>query len=208
VPRIEGGVAKGERLPLAVAAGRGIVVSRYDERAMSEHAIIALVMLGAIGLPMVICGIISLFKQKIHVGADGKPIMNELNIPKLGKLKTNTAAGLLAGLGACVVFMAYLVEKTGIESLQPKLVTFRGEITLDEHPEPEIPSITIGLTSGSWFQTSTPNTGDRTIVVQLTVPNSWPSYSAYAFAPGSSRVRPKIIGTSLEDPKFSLKVGP
>lgn|SRR5262245_7592124 len=175
---------------------------------MSEYSIVALVMVVVIALPMVICSIISLFKQKVYLSADGKPIMNEINIPRLGRVKTSMAAGILAALGACVVLLAYWLEIANIEHSQPKLVTFKGEVNIDWQSIAEIPSLTVGLTSGSWFHTATPNTGELTIPVEITVPDSWPSYSAYAFAPGSGRVRPKMIGTSLEDPKFSLKVEP
>ena len=185
----------------------GILFVREDI-AMLDYNIVSIAMLLLVGLPLVICGIISLFKQKVFLDAAGKPVMNELHIPRLGKVKTNVAAGLLAALGAAVCYLVYLVETTGIERSQPKLVTFRGEVTLDGQDQPENPSITIGVTSGSWFQTATPGPNDRTIAVQLTVPNSWPSYSAFVFAPNSGRVRPKIIGTSLEDPKFNLRVGP
>jgi hypothetical protein len=214
-PRGDGGAFKKARenldnfatLSAATCSQLWVSVSSINwGMAMSEYSIVALVMVIVIALPTVVCGIISIFKQKIYVGSDGKPIMSELNIPRLGKLKTYTAAGILAALGACVVFLAYLVEVKGIENSTPKLVTFKGEVVIDG--QSEIQSIAVGLTSGSWFQTATPNTGELTIPVQITVPNSWPSYAAYAFAPGSGKVRPKMIGTSLEDPKFSLRIGP
>jgi hypothetical protein len=172
---------------------------------MSEYSIVALVML-AVGLAVVACSIISLFKQKVFLDATGNPIMNEINIPFWGKVKTNTAAITLAALGAFIVWEAGRLETTSIEHGQPKLITFRGEVTLDGQAA-DLPSLTVGLTSGSWFYTATPNTGDLTIPVAITVPNSWPSYSAFAFAPGSGGVRPKIIGVNLENPTFSLRVG-
>jgi hypothetical protein len=46
-----------------------------------------------IGLPMIVCGIIALFKQKLVLDDKGRAIMSEVNIPRLGKIKTNLAAG-------------------------------------------------------------------------------------------------------------------
>jgi len=174
---------------------------------MSEYSVVALAML-AIGLLMLVCGIIATFKQKVYVDARGKPLMNEINIPFWGKVKTNTPAIALAALGAFVVWQAGGLEIKGIEHSQPAMVTFTGELILEGQSLTDIPSITVGLTSGSWLSTATPGTGERTIPVQIAVPNSWRSYSAYVFAPNDSRIRPKVIGTSLDDPKFSLRVGP
>jgi hypothetical protein len=44
--------------------------------------------------------------------------------------------------------------------------------------------------------------------VAIPVPNSWQSYSAYAFALGGPKTKPAIIGASLERPRFKLRIEP
>jgi hypothetical protein len=65
----------------------------------------------------------------------------------------------------------------------------------------------VGITSGSWIQPTTPN-GSGGVPVTISVPNSWPSYSAFAFAIGSAKVKPTIIGASLDNPTFKLSIKP
>jgi hypothetical protein len=55
---------------------------------------------------------------------------------------------------------------------QPEYVTFKSDITVDAQDIADIPSITVGVTSGLWSQITTPDAVGQTISVQTPVPNS------------------------------------
>jgi hypothetical protein len=171
---------------------------------MSEYSIVALGML-VIGVLILACGVIAIFKQKTYVDPTGKSVQNEIDIPLWGKVKTNTPAIVLAFLGAFVVWQAGKLETTIIEHNEPAMVPITGELVIDGQL-PNIPSLTVGLVSGGWVQTATLG-GERTIPVRITAPNSWSSYFAFVFSQNDGRVRPKMIGTGPNS-NFSLKVEP
>jgi hypothetical protein len=169
---------------------------------MSEDLIFALFLL-AVGVLIIGVGAYLAYHQKIYFNAKGKKVTTEVNIPFLGKLKTNIPAAVLCFIGLVPVYFGY----SEMKGRGPKLVTFKGEIALDRASVAEINAITVGITSNLWSSTATP-TGDVPIAVTISVPDSWPSYSAYAFALGGPKTRPAIIGTSLDDPKFKLRIAP
>src|SRR5262245_58558767 len=167
---------------------------------MSEDFIFALVLL-AICLAIIAIGAIYAFRQKNYYDANSNTVMNELDVPLLGKVKTNIPAIALCFLGLIPGYFAY--ETMTVRS--PKLVNFQGEIAIDQANVDGIEAVLVGVTSGSWLHTETPS-ANASFPVEIKVPNSWPSYSAYAFAIGSKRTRPSIIGSSLENPKFKLNI--
>jgi hypothetical protein len=169
---------------------------------MSEDFILALV-LCAIGSAAVLVAAIFAFRQKVYYDPNENQI-TEIEVPILGKLKTNTPAIALCFLGVVLGYLAYdLMKGRG-----PKLVKFQGEIAIDQSSVSGIDAVMVGVTSGSWLNTATPNGPNSSFPVEITVPNSWPSYSAYAFALGESRTRPAMIGANLEDHKFKLSIRP
>jgi hypothetical protein len=157
-----------------------------------------------IGLAIVGLAIIAIFKQKVYLDEKGNPIATEIEIPLLGKVKTNLPAVAIAVLGVVVVGIASDLMK----SRAPKLVTFKGEVRIDRTSVAEIPDVIVGVTSGSWFQPATPDARELKADVVIPVPNSWTSYTAYAFALGGGKFRPRMIGTSLEKPEFKLELKP
>jgi hypothetical protein len=161
----------------------------------------------AVGILIIVAAILTASKQQVVRDAQGNPVITEIELFGY-KVKTPTASVSLCVLGAVVVWVASDLMKTSIERSQPKLVTFKGEVDIDSRIVPEIQSFMVGVTSGSWVYTATPNPDTLKVPVAITVPNSWPSYSAYVLVPGSAKVRPMILGTSLEEPKFNLKIGP
>jgi hypothetical protein len=92
-----------------------------------------------------------------------------------------------------------------MKNRNPNLVKFQGEVMIDPSVT-DINTVTVGITSSLWSDTSTPS--GIPINVGISVPDSWPSYSAYAFAFGGTKTRPAIIGANLKDPKFKLRIAP
>lgn len=156
-----------------------------------------------LSLGAVIVGAIYTFRQKAYFDRATQTIITEIEIPKLGKLKTNTPAIALVALGLIFGYFAYdLMKGRG-----PHLVDFAGEVTIDQDSSPKIDIVMVGITSGAWIQPTTPN-GARGVPVRISVPNSWPSYSAFAFAIGAAKTRPTIIGANLDNPTFKLSIKP
>jgi hypothetical protein len=83
-----------------------------------------------------------------------------------------------------------------------------GEVAIDPNSIMGINAITVGITSGLWSATETPNATVSSMNFVISVPDTWPSYTAFAFALGGPPTRPAIIGTSLGDRKFKLRIGP
>jgi hypothetical protein len=69
---------------------------------MSYYFWIAIFIL-IIGLAIIILAITSIFKQKIYLDKEGNPVSSEIQIPLLGKVKSDIPAVLLAFLGVAVV---------------------------------------------------------------------------------------------------------
>lgn len=128
--------------------------------------------------------------------------LTEMEIPGLGRFKSNTPAVALCFLGVVLGYFAY----DSMKNRRPKLVKFQGTIALDQEVLSGIDVVTVGVTSGSWSHTTTPNGSTPEISVEIPVPDSWPTYAAYAFAMGSTKTRPVLIGAKLENPKFHLSI--
>lgn len=65
------------------------------------------------------------------------------------------------------------------------------------------------ITSNLWSDYSTLNgSSDSVRQIKIKVPDSWPSYTAYAYTFGGQAMRLAVVGTSKENPKFNLSIGP
>jgi hypothetical protein len=170
---------------------------------MSEDFIFALLLLIA-GLAIISIGAYFGIHQKVYYDANKKTVATEINIPFLGKVKTNAPAIALCFIGLGPLYLAY----SQMSHRNPTLVKFEGEVTIDQDSIKGMNAVTVGVTSGLWSETDTPNATSPKLNVAISVPNSWPSYTAYAFALGGPQTRPAIIGTSLDDHKFKLRIGP
>jgi len=168
---------------------------------MSEDFILALVLSG-IGVAMIVVGSIYALRQKTYYDPTNNSVVNEIDVALFGKVKTNTPAIALCFFGLVMGGLAY---KTMAERI-PQLVNFEGEIAIDQGVD-GIDALLVGVTSGSFLHTETPG-ANHSFPVEIKVPNSWPSYSAYAFAIGANKTRAAIIGASLEHPKFKLSIRP
>jgi hypothetical protein len=169
---------------------------------MSEDFIFSVLLL-AVGLAIVGIGAYSAFRQKVYFNPADNSVVTEVDVPIFGKIKTNAPAIALCFIGLVPVLFA----SNAMKNRNPKLVKFNGEVQIDPAIAADISTITVGITSGLWSDTSTP-AGGTPISVGISVPDSWPSYSAYAFAFGGAKPRPAIIGTNLSDPKFKLRISP
>ena len=156
-----------------------------------------------LGLGAILVAAVFAFKQKAYVDKDTGQV-TEIDVPIFGKLRTNTPAIALCFVAAVFGYFAYdLMKKRG-----PELISFNGEIHIDQGNTPGIDVVMVGITSGSWIQPTTPNGSSLNVPVKIAVPNSWPSYQAFAFAVGSAKSRPDIIGASLDNPTFKLSIKP
>jgi hypothetical protein len=170
---------------------------------MSEDFIFALLLL-VVGLAIIAVGAYSAYHQKVFYDPKARSVTTEVNLPILGKLKTNIPAAVLCFIGLFPVYLA----QAEMTTRSAKLVAFEGEVAIDPNSVTGINAITVGVTSGLWSATETPNSTVPSMNVVISVPDSWPSYTAYAFALGGPPTRPAIIGTSLGDRKFKLRIGP
>ena len=159
-----------------------------------------------IGILVLVCALVAAFRHKVYVDKSGHFVQEEIDMPGWGKVRSNTPAVALGVVGAIIVLAAGGVEAFGIERNAPAMVPINGELIVDGRLPGNIPSLTVGLVSGGWVQSVSPN-GERTISVNLAVPNSWTSYFAFVFSQNDGRVRPKLIGAQLNS-KFQLKVEP
>jgi hypothetical protein len=156
-----------------------------------------------LGLCAIAIAAVFAFKQKAYVDPTTGQI-TEIDVPFFGKLKTNTPAIGLCFLGAVFGYFAYDLMK----KRNPEEVRFNGEITVDQDSNAGIEVVMVGITSGSWIQPTTPIGSATGIPVVIKVPNTWPSYTAFAFAMGSAKTRPVLLGSSLENPTFKLSIKP
>jgi hypothetical protein len=170
---------------------------------MSEDFVFALLLL-AVGVAIIWIGGYSVYRQKLYYDPKDKSVVTEVEIPIIGKLKTNAPSLALCFVGLVPVFLA----QAQMKARNPTLVKFEGEIGIDPTSAAGINAVMVGVTSGLWSETETPDTGAATLKVAISVPDSWPSYTAYAFALGGTQTRPSIIGTTLEDRTFKLKIAP
>jgi hypothetical protein len=167
---------------------------------MSEDFTFAILML-VFGLAILCLAAYSAYQRKIYYNPADNSVVTEIDVPVLGKIKSNVPYILLCFVGLVPVILAANTMK----NRNPNLVKFQGEVMIDPSVT-DINTVTVGITSSLWSDTSTP-TGIP-INVGISVPDSWPSYSAYAFAFGGTKTRPAIIGANLKDPKFKLRIAP
>jgi hypothetical protein len=169
---------------------------------MSEEFIVAVLLIIG-GLAVIAIGSYLAWHEKRYYDPQNRSITH-VEIPLFGKFKTNIPALAFCIVGLIALWLGY-EEMAG---RKPTLVKFEGEVAIDPDSIKGINAITVGITSGLWSETSTPNVAAPTVNVAISVPNSWPSYAAYAFALGGPQTRPAIIGTSLGNPKFKLSIRP
>lgn len=171
---------------------------------MSDDFTFALAML-LIGLVIIGIGATYALRQKLYFNSADNTVTTEIDIPLLGRLKSNAPAIALCFVGLVPVVLAYNVMR----DRAPKLVTFSGEVTVDQNSLTDMNAVMVGVTSGLWSTTSSPPDGaTSTLTISIAVPDSWPSYAAYAFALGGPKTRPAIVGTNLSDRTFKLKIAP
>lgn len=172
---------------------------------MSQDFIFAVLLL-AVGLVIIGVGAYSAYHQKLYYNPEDKSVVTEVDIPILGKVKTNFPSIALCFIGLVPVYFGW----TEMKGRNPTLAPFEGEVAIDPKSVNGIDAIAVGVTSGQWMPTATPDVTSptRSLNVTISVPDSWPTYTAYAFALGPSQTRPAIIGTSLGNPKFKLRIGP
>lgn len=168
---------------------------------MSEDFIFAILML-VFGLAIVCLAAYSAYQRKIYYNPADNSVVTEIDVPVLGKLKSNVPYIVLCFVGLVPVVLA----SNTMKGRNPNLVTFQGEVQIDPSVT-DVNTVTVGITSSLWSDTSTPGAGTP-VSVGIKVPDSWPSYSAYAFAFGGTKTRPVIIGANLKDPNFKLRIAP
>jgi hypothetical protein len=161
--------------------------------AMSDDFTFALAML-VIGLAIIGIGATYSLRQKLYFNAADNTVTTEIDIPFLGRLKSNAPAIALCFVGLVPVVLAYNVMR----NRAPKLETFSGEVTVDKDSLTNMNAVMVGLTSGLWSTTSSPpDDAASTLVISIAVPDSWPSYAAYAFALGDQRPVRRLSGPIL-----------
>ena len=138
---------------------------------MSEDFIFALFLLGA-GVIIIAVGAWLTYRQKVYFNPTDHSVVTEVDVPLLGKLKTNIPALALCFFGLLPVYFGY----NGMANRAPKLVPFTGVVTLDGPNATTINAITIGITSSAWSTLATPS-GQLTIPVTIKVLDTWQSYS-------------------------------
>ncbi len=168
---------------------------------MSEDFMFSILLL-VVGLVIIGIGGYAAFRQKLYYNKEDNSVATEIEIPILGKLKTNAPAIALCFVGLTPVYFA----SSAMKSRTPNLVKFSGDVVIDPAIT-DISTITVGITSSLWSDTSTPDIS-APMKVNIAVPDSWPTYSAYAFAMGGTKSKPAIIGTNPNDPKFKLRIAP
>jgi hypothetical protein len=168
----------------------------------SQDFIFAMLMLG-VGLLISILGVYSTLRQKLYYNPTDNSVATEIDIPILGKLKTNVPALILCFIGLVPIVLAYQ-EMHGRDQT---LVKFREKVDIDPSIIAGINSITVGATSGQWTQSTTPNAANPTVDVSIPLPDSWTNYTFYAFAYGGSQPRVAIVGAS-DERTFDLRIAP
>lgn len=167
---------------------------------MSEDFIFALFLL-AVGVVIFAVGAWLTYRQKVYFNPADNSVVTEVELPMLGKLKTNIPALALCFVGLLPIVLGY----NQMKNRAPTLVPFKGEVTLDGANAASVSAITVGITSSAWSTLATPS-GQVSIPVTIKVPDTWQSYSAYAFTFGT-KPRLDIAGAS-PNRTFKLKIAP
>lgn len=124
----------------------------------------------------------------------------EIEIPLIGKIRTDYPALAMIFIGIVFSFFAYqlwLPHKV-------QLTNFAGKITIDQTALNDISAVVIGVTTSPWTQTATPDRSNGTIDIEIPVPADWGNYTAYAFAHGRGSVMPAVVGLRRDTPSFTL----
>jgi len=121
-----------------------------------------------------------------------------IKVPVFGEVNTDVPAIGLAFVG--LIFGGY-GNKTWSQR-DATYVTFQGNVAVDgERDDSHL--VMVGITSGSWIQL----TNDLARPITIRVPDSWPSYNAFAFAiSGDDKVLPTYSGADLEKRSFTLQM--
>jgi hypothetical protein len=113
-----------------------------------------------------ILGVYSTLRQKLYYNPTDNSVATEIDIPILGKLKTNVPALVLCFIGLVPIVLAY----NEMQGREQALVKFRGKVAIDPSIVAGIKSITVGATSGQWTQSATPNSANPTVDVSIPYP--------------------------------------
>ncbi|CDZ73445.1 Hypothetical protein NGAL_HAMBI2610_50770 [Neorhizobium galegae bv. orientalis] len=161
---------------------------------MSDNLIISLsfVFLSAL---CIVGGILVISRIKYNPGAG-----TEIDIPLLGKIKTDYPAIAVIFLGAVFAYFSYQLSAPS----KVELVNFEGKINIDRTALNEISAVVVGVTTSPWTQTGTPDRLNGTMEITIPVPANWGNYTAYAFAHGLGTVRPAVIGLRRDQTSFKL----
>lgn len=167
---------------------------------MAQDFIFALVLLG-VGVLIIGVGAYLTYHQKVYFNPADNSVITEMEIPLIGKVKTNIPAIALCFVGLLPVYLGY----KEMSNRTPILVPFQGEVMLNSASAADVNAITVGITSSAWSTLATPS-GQLSIPVTIRVPDTWQSYSAYAFTFGA-KPRLDIEGAS-PDRTFKLRIAP
>ena len=133
---------------------------------LSQEFIFATLML-AVGLLISILGVYSTLRQKLYYNPTDNSVATEIDIPILGKLKTQTFPPSSCASSGVPIVLAY----NEMQGREQALVKFRGKVAIDPSIVAGIKSITVGATSGQWTQSATPNAANPTVDVSIRVPD-------------------------------------
>ena len=85
-------------------------------------------------------------------------------------------------------------------------VEFDASVVVDPELISDVHSVVVGITTAPWSQTSTPDSANGEIRMKIPVPDTWRSYTGYAFVHGSAQTRPTVRGLSKDNPKFEIRL--
>lgn len=142
-----------------------------------------------------------LSRQKLLYDKDTKNIETEIDIPFIGKLKSNAPAIAFAFVALVPLYYAYHL------AAPDRLAEFGGTI---EAPLEFSDMVTVSITSGSWTDVARPSEereGYKVANIKLKAPDDWPTYNAFAFVPNSGQHRPSIVSVDGNN-SFKLTVSP
>ncbi|MCJ7993311.1 hypothetical protein J5N58_01700 [Rhizobium cremeum] len=161
---------------------------------MSNNLIISLsfVLLAAL---CIIGGVTVIARIKYNPSAG-----TEIEIPLIGKIRTDYPALGVIFLGVVFAFFAYDLSR--VDKIE--MVHFDGKISIDPRALNDISAVVVGVTTSPWTQTGTPDRSSGTMEITIPVPSNWNNYTAYAFAHGLGTVRPAVIGLRRDQRNFKL----
>jgi hypothetical protein len=170
----------------------------------SQDFIFAISMLVA-GFLICVLGAYSTFRQKLYYNPVDDSVMTEIDIPILGKLKTNVPALVLCFIGLIPMVFAAQYQTQGRD---PATVKYHGKVAIDPSIAAGIQSLTVAAATAQW--TGTPNAANHTMDVVLDVPEKGIiAYTFYAVAYGGSQPRLAVIGKDAgDDHTFELSIAP